>query len=75
MSEDKKTILRSEENVPVVREHTGGASLTKTENGREVWLFTVGGRLVNVTTSNSSAAIMDDALRIYSPALKRLAKK
>jgi hypothetical protein len=47
----------------------------KTPSGGEVWLFTAGGRVVNVTTSNSSASIMDDALKIYSPALERLAKR
>jgi hypothetical protein len=43
--------------------------------GREVWVFSTGDRVVNLTTSNSSATIMDEAIKIYAPALKRLAKR
>jgi hypothetical protein len=43
--------------------------------GREVWLFSTGDGIINLTTSNSSATVMDEALTIYAPALKRLAKR
>jgi hypothetical protein len=48
---------------------------TKTAGGREVWLLSGSGTVRNVTTSTSSAAIMDDAVRVYSKAMKRLAKR
>jgi hypothetical protein len=73
MSENKKTIRQTKTAPPVTRDFA--VSPTKTPSGAEVWLFTAGGRVVNVTTSNSSASIMDDALKIYSPALERLAKR
>jgi hypothetical protein len=48
----------------------------KTARGEEVWrVRLVEGELAKLTTSTSSASVMDDAVRIYSPALKRLAKK
>jgi hypothetical protein len=73
MSQNKKTIRQKKTARRVTRDF--GMSPKKTSSGAEVWLFTAGGRVVNVTTSNSSASIMDDALKIYSPALKRLAKR
>ena len=73
MSENKKTIRQKKTAPPVTRDFA--VSPKKTPSGAEVWLFTAGGRVVNVTTSNSSASIMDDALKIYSPALERLAKR
>jgi hypothetical protein len=73
MSENKKTIRQKPTASPVTRDLV--ASPKKTASGAEVWLFTTGDRVVNVITSNSSASIMDDALKIYSPALKRLAKR
>jgi hypothetical protein len=73
MSENKKTIRQKKTAPPVTRDFA--VSPKKTPSGAEVWLFNAGGRVVNVTTSNSSASIMDDALKIYSPALKRLAKR
>jgi hypothetical protein len=47
----------------------------KTPRGTEVWHVRVNGKIVSLTTSNSSASIMDDAVKIYSPALERLAKR
>jgi hypothetical protein len=47
----------------------------KTWRGTEVWHVRVDGKILNLTTSNSSTSIMDDAVRIYSPALERLAKR
>jgi hypothetical protein len=47
----------------------------KTPGGREVWRVASGGRILNLTTSSSSNAAMDDAVRIYSSALERLAKR
>ena len=73
MSENKKTNQEKKNAPPVTRDFA--VSPRKTPSGGEVWLFTAGGRVVNVTTSNSSASIMDDALKIYSPALERLAKR
>jgi hypothetical protein len=73
MSEEKKTIHQKKSTPPVARDV--GVSLKKTPGGREIWWVQVGGRMVNLTTSNSSASIMDDAVKIYSPALKRLAKR
>ena len=73
MSENKKTIQEKKNAPPVTQDFA--VVPRKTPSGEEVWLFTAGGRVVNVTTSNSSASIMDDALKIYSPALERLAKR
>jgi hypothetical protein len=48
----------------------------KTARGEEVWrIRLIEGELTKLTTSTSSASVMDDAVKIYSPALKRLAKK
>jgi hypothetical protein len=41
----------------------------------ERWRITDSGKSVTVRTTKSSAKIMDDAVRIYSSALKRLAKR
>jgi hypothetical protein len=46
-----------------------------TPGGREVWRVASGGKIINLTTSSSSNAAMDDAVRIYSSALERLAKR
>lgn len=73
MSENKKTLRQKTTAPPVARDFA--VSPKKTPSGAEVWLFIAGDRVVNVVTSNSSATIMDDALEIYSPALKRLAKR
>jgi len=73
MSEEKKTTRQKRSTPPVARDVD--VSLKKTPSGAEVWLFRAGGIRVNLTTSNSSASIMDDAVKIYSPALKRLAKR
>jgi hypothetical protein len=50
-------------------------SFTKTARGDEVWHLSSNGQLFRLTTSSTSAAIMDDALAIYGPALERLAKR
>jgi hypothetical protein len=47
----------------------------RTPRGTEVWRVRVDGKNLSLTTSNSSASIMDDAVKIYSPALERLAKR
>jgi hypothetical protein len=47
----------------------------KTPRGREVWRIASGGKTIKLTTSSSSNAAMDDAVRIYSNALERLAKR
>jgi hypothetical protein len=47
----------------------------RTARGTEVWRVRIDGKSLSLTTSNSSASIMDDAVKIYSPALERLAKR
>ena len=47
----------------------------KTATGREEWYVTTGGQQITLVTSSSSAAAMDDAVELYSEALKRLAKR
>ena len=47
----------------------------KTARGTEVWHVRADGKTLSLTTSATSTAIMDDAVKIYSPALKRLAKR
>jgi hypothetical protein len=47
----------------------------KTPDGREVWRIASSGKIFNLTTSSSSAATMDEAVKTYSSALKRLAKR
>jgi hypothetical protein len=47
----------------------------KTPRGTEVWHVRVNGKILSLTTSNSSTSIMDEAVKIYSPALERLAKR
>jgi hypothetical protein len=63
----------------VSRTATGSSVLVekavRTANGTEVWHVRVDGQNLSLTTSNSSASIMDDAVKIYSPALERLAKR
>jgi hypothetical protein len=82
MSKMKKTKRRS----GIVRSKSGGYRIVggkgtvhiesvKTPDGQEVWRITSGDRIVNLITSSTSTAIMDDAVRIYSPALERLAKR
>ena len=44
-------------------------------DGREAWRVTSGDRVLNLTTSTSSTAAIDEAVKIYDPALKRLAKQ
>jgi len=46
-----------------------------TPDGREIWRVSSKGEVVNLVTSSSSAAIMDEAVKIYAGALKRLADK
>ena len=47
----------------------------RTPSGREVWRLTSSGKTFDLTTSSSSTAAMDVAVRTYSSALKRLAKR
>lgn len=50
-------------------------SAGKTAHGAEIWHVSSAEKSVTLTTSSTSAAIMDDAVRIYSDALERLAKR
>jgi hypothetical protein len=53
-----------------------GATLSrKDKSGKEVWRVAANGQFKTVVTSSSSAAAMDDAVAVYSGALKRLAKR
>jgi hypothetical protein len=45
------------------------------KRGREVWHVTYDGRRRTLETSSTSVTVMNDAMDIYSGALKRLAKK
>jgi hypothetical protein len=45
------------------------------KHGREIWRVAASGKIYNLTTSSSSATAMDEAVRTYRKALKRLAKK
>ena len=74
MSKDKKTIRRQKK-APTLREHEARPQVKKTASGGEIWYIRVGDQVRSLTTSNSSASVMDDALKVYSPALKRLAKR
>jgi hypothetical protein len=47
----------------------------KAPDGREFWRVVSGDRIFNLSTSSSSTSIMDEAVRIYWPALERLAKR
>ncbi len=47
----------------------------KTENGQEKWYVTTNTGQVTMVTSSTSAAAMDEAVKLYSGALKRLAKR
>ena len=46
-----------------------------TPNGREAWRITCGDKIISLITSSTSTAIMDEAVQIYGPALKRLAER
>jgi hypothetical protein len=47
----------------------------KTSRGTEVWHVRADGKILSLTTSATSTSVMDDAVKIYSPALERLAKR
>ena len=47
----------------------------KAENGQEDWYVTTNTGQVTMVTSSTSAAAMDEAVKLYSGALKRLAKR
>ncbi len=47
----------------------------KAENGQEEWYVTTNTGQVTMVTSSTSAAAMDEAVELYSGALKRLAKR
>jgi hypothetical protein len=58
------------ENVQIIE------GLTESHGGgvvREVWRVPVQGQMKTLVTSNSSAAVMDEAVIIYNNALKQLA--
>ena len=44
-------------------------------HSREIWRITSSGKVKNITTRNSSTKAMDEAMVIYSSALKRLADR
>jgi hypothetical protein len=44
-------------------------------NGRERWRVASGGEIKNITTRSASTRAMDEAMVIYSSALKRLANR
>ena len=46
-----------------------------TPDGREAWRITSGDKVIKLITSSTSTAIMDEAVQIYGPALKRLAER
>ena len=50
-------------------------AVTKKPSGEEVWNVTADGTLCTVVTSATSAKAMDEAMVVYSGALKRLAKR
>jgi hypothetical protein len=50
-------------------------SAGKTTRGDEIWHISSADNRLTLTTSSTSAAIMDDAVEIYSDALERLAKR
>jgi hypothetical protein len=43
--------------------------------GNESWLVTSGGRVKVITTRRTATAAMDEAVKLYSGALKRLANR
>jgi hypothetical protein len=45
------------------------------KTGKETWRVPAGDRVVRVTTSASSTAIMDRAVLVYSGTMERLAKR
>lgn len=47
----------------------------KADNGQEKWYVTTNTGRVTMVTSSTSAAAMDEAVKLYSGALKRLAKR
>jgi hypothetical protein len=49
--------------------------VSKPGSRREVWRISDSGQIRNLTTSSSSTSIMDEAVKIYRPALERLAKR
>jgi hypothetical protein len=46
-----------------------------TSKGQEVWRVASDGKIKSITTRSSSTAAMDEAVIIYSDALKRLANR
>jgi hypothetical protein len=76
-SERKRRIVRSKsDQFAIVRNRgTVRVEALKTEDGHEAWRIQTGDRVVDLVTSTSSTSAMDDAVRIYLPALERLAKR
>jgi hypothetical protein len=48
---------------------------TVRDDNREVWRVSANGQIKNITTTASSTAAMDEAMKIYGFALKRLANR
>jgi hypothetical protein len=48
---------------------------TVRDDNREVWRVSANGQIKNITTTASSTAAMDEAMKIYSRALERLANR
>ena len=46
-----------------------------TADGREKWYVSTAGRMRTVTTSVTSSQAINEAMEVYSDALKRLAKR
>lgn len=76
-SERKRRIVRSKSDQFAIVGNRGTVRVEalKTEDGHEAWRIQTGDRVVDLVTSTSSTSAMDDALRIYLPALERLAKR
>jgi hypothetical protein len=47
----------------------------KRSDGSEDWNITVPSGQLTITTSSTSVEVMDDAVKLYANALKRLAKR
>jgi len=57
------------------RRNSVALDIAKAESGRETWRIVGNGKERTVTTSTTSAAVMDRAVLFFKPALKRLADK
>jgi alkyl hydroperoxide reductase subunit AhpC len=51
------------------------AEMVKSDKRREVWCVNIGGERRTVVTTSTSGRVMDEAMRVFAPALKRLADR